>query len=87
MEDMMESTSAFCEEADRFIAERKELQERNRELALDNERLRKRLHYAEEAVEAMRPKSRGFQYGIWDEPAKGPDDRVRLYEIKGSLRW
>lgn len=70
MLEMNESAIAFMEKADEFVnerrneAERDELRARNRELALENERLKNRLHYAEEAVEAMRQHAEAYPCSI-----------------------
>lgn len=70
MLEMNDAAIAFMEKADEFVnerrkeAERDELRVRNRELALENERLKNRLHYAEEAVEAMRPHVESYSYMI-----------------------
>lgn len=66
MLEMNDAAIAFMEKADEFVsehrkeAERDELRVRNRELALENERLKNRLRYAEEAVEAMRPHAEAY---------------------------
>lgn len=66
MLEMNDAAIAFMEKADEFVSERRreaerdELRVRNRELALENERLKNRLRYAEEAVEAMRPHAEAF---------------------------
>lgn len=66
MLEMNDAAIAFMVKADEFVsehrkeAERDELRVRNRELALENERLKNRLRYAEEAVEAMRPHAEAY---------------------------
>lgn len=73
MLEMNDAAIAFMEKADEFVNERRKeterdkLRVRNRELALENERLKNRLHYTEEVVEyyqTILPKAEAYPCSI-----------------------